>query len=106
MIANGIWSKFLDPEHGCPRMNRRYRLRTFPDSYTSAGIVDWLKNNGHVSSRSVQFPLSLADLQTSAAQSQLSGPQMDRLLIFGMFLLCTKWKLVKSFLSKPQSQKL
>lgn len=51
LIASAIWSKFLDPNFGCVRMNHRYRLRTIPDSYTAADIVSWLMSNGHVTSR-------------------------------------------------------
>ncbi len=54
LIASGIWSKFLDPVFGPTRMNRRYRLRNFPDSYTGTGIINWLLTNGHVASRYVR----------------------------------------------------
>ena len=51
LIVSRIWSKFLDPAFGPTKTNQCYQMRNFPDSYTSAAIINWLVTNGHVPSR-------------------------------------------------------
>lgn len=50
---NEEWLKLIATQAGLPRQNHRYKLWTFPNTYSTHSLVEWLVLHGHIQLRYV-----------------------------------------------------